>query len=204
MKVGILNLNIGNIHSVYSAIKKIGFECHFVENSNDIKDCSHLIIAGIGNYQNLMKNINNKGFYEGIMGFARLNKPILGICAGMQVLSSLGLESERTKGLNLIPGEVVILNDNKKQNLLPHIGWNNVNFLDGNELFKDIKNMSDFYFVHSFHFKVKNLSHCLANSFYLQKFCSAIKYKKIYGVQFHPEKSQKNGLKLLKNFCNIK
>ena len=127
-------------------------------------------------------------------------KPILGICLGMHLLASYGYENEKTEGLNLIEGEVLEM---KPQNYrLPHMGWNQINHND-NSLFKGIINGKDFYFVHRFEFKPKNNVSIAAYTHYGVKFVSAINKSNIHGVQFHPEKSMKQGLAILKNFIEL-
>ena len=203
MKIGVLNLEIGNIHSVFSAINNLGFNTQILNNASDLDDCSHLIIPGIGNYNKLMNLVLKKNYGKEIQKFADTNKPILGICAGMQILSTFGYENEKAKGLNLIPGNVISLKTDNEKNDLPHIGWNSVRLLKKNKLLQNIKDLSDFYFVHSYHFELDDASNSLAKTQYLQEFNSIINYKNIFGAQFHPEKSQKNGLWLLHNFCSI-
>ena len=121
----------------------------------------------------------------------------------MQILSTIGIENNKTKGLNLIEGEVKIMKN--KPNKLPHIGWNTVKFLDENEnLFKDIQNEKDFYFIHSYYFSCKKSANIIATTKFNEEFPSIVKNNSIYGVQSHPEKSLKNGIKLFENFLKLK
>ena len=128
-------------------------------------------------------------------------KPILGICVGMQVLANIGYEFGECNGLGLIDGSVKKLNTNKYP--LPNIGWNNIDVKKGNILLKKLEENNSFYFVHSYAFVAKNKVNVIASSVYENKFVCAIQKKNIFGVQFHPEKSQKSGIQLLKNFINI-
>ena len=133
----------------------------------------------------------------------RENIPILGICLGMQIMSTLGYENNKeTKGLNLIPGRVIKLKDNP--NKLPHIGWNTVKFSLNHPIFKNIKNEKDFYFIHSFKYVTDDVNHSFASTHYNENFSSVVIKDTNFGIQFHPEKSLGNGIKLIKNFLNIK
>ena len=130
------------------------------------------------------------------------NIPVLGVCVGMQILSSVGLEFKETKGLDLIPGTVKPLK--KHPNKLPHLGWNSVKFTKEDKIFTDLKNNKDFYFIHGFYFDCENKDNILATTAYNNLFPSIIKSEKIYGFQFHPEKSLKNGIKILENFLKLR
>ena len=136
-------------------------------------------------YKELVETINDKDKY------------FLGICVGMQILSDFGFEIEKTKGLGLISGEVKKINTNLK---LPHVGWNSVFFKKEDLLLKDISSKTEFYFTHSYEFLTKSSDNVLAESLYDKQITSIVKKNNIYGVQFHPEKSQEAGLKLLKNY----
>ena len=149
-----------------------------------------------------MKKLNELGLVE-ILKYKvkKEGQPVLGICLGMQILSSKGYEESETEGLNFIEGEVKILKN--KPSKLPHIGWNSVNFIENNKIFKNLENNKDFYFIHSYYFECKNKKNSIANTNYNQNFSSIINKENIYGFQFHPEKSLKRGLNLLKNFLDI-
>jgi len=128
---------------------------------------------------------------------------ILGICLGMQILGTLGYESRETKGLDLIPGSIESLKMNKCDLLLPHVGWNEVCYIDSSPIFNKIPNNSDFYFVHSYIFKEKDKKDIAATTNYKIKFSSAIQKENVWGVQFHPEKSSLAGKQLLRNYINF-
>ena len=200
-KICILDYGAGNVASVYNIIKYLGFNCIISKNNEEIKKSSHIILPGVGAYSSLInklkKNIDIKNLSNEIL---IKKKPFLGICVGMQILSTNGYEFRECKGLNWIEGKVKII-ENKK---LPHIGWNSVNIIKETELTKGLDNEQDFYFVNSFFFEAKNKDNIIAETKYDQNFCSIIKEKNIFGVQFHPEKSQKAGQLLIKNFCNLK
>ena len=151
-----------------------------------------------------MKKLNSNDLAESLKSIVNIKKiPILGICLGMQLFSTKGYENNKvTNGLDLIEGEVIKF-DIEKNFKLPHVGWNSVNFLSKNALFSGINNDVDFYFTHGYHFSCKNVDNILSKTNYGINFCSTIKKNNIFGVQFHPEKSLKNGIKLLKNFVNF-
>jgi glutamine amidotransferase len=132
--------------------------------------------------------------------FAASGKPLMGICLGMQILSSIGSENTISDGLGLIPGEVKLMEG--PENLkLPHVGWNNISLSQDHILLEGIKKNIDFYFVHSYCFHVHNKSQSIASTEYGNVFTSIVANENVFGTQFHPEKSQKNGLRILDNFC---
>jgi glutamine amidotransferase len=195
----ILNLNSGNLEALKNAVLNCGHNC-IISNPNEIpKSATHVILPGVGNYNSSMNFLKSKDYVNPIIEFVKLGKPVLGICLGMQLLSSFGSEPDKTSGLDLIYGEVSKI---KTDLPLPHVGWNEVKFLKDHKVLADIPNNSDFYFVHSSRFRVKNLENIFGTTNYGKEFCSIASYKNIFAVQFHPEKSQKKGLKLIKNFCN--
>jgi glutamine amidotransferase len=149
-----------------------------------------------------MKNINERIPLPELIEQIRLGKMFLGICVGMQVLGSVGYEFEKTNGLSLIEGEIVSMQSDDLA--LPHVGWNSVKQVHSHDLFRDIPNDSDFYFVHSYKFQEKFERNLLGLTEYGKDFVSVIAEQNILGVQFHPEKSQTHGLKLLRNFVDIK
>ena len=201
-KILILDYGSGNVQSVFNI-------CNFLEKNtiisndiNDIKNCTHIILPGVGSYDSAIKkirlNLPLDIIYDQIINH---KKPFLGICVGMQVLSDYGFEFKESKGLGLIQGSVKLL---KTKNLpLPNIGWCEITIEKKNPLFKDIDNSDSFYFVHSYHFEVDNPEDIIATTHYDTKFVSAIQRGNIFGVQFHPEKSQRSGIKIINNFLEI-
>ena len=160
-----------------------------------------IIIPGVGSYFNALNKIREIGFENEIKKFIGADKKILGICIGMQILSELGSEGGKTKGLNLIEGNVELISNKKN---VSHVGWNNIQKEKDSLLFKNIKDNSDFYFVHSYYFNVTNKNEISTSVNFLNKQITAsVEKKNIFGVQFHPEKSLDNGLKILKNFSEI-
>ena len=198
----ILDYGSGNVKSVFNICKFIHNNTIVSNDVEDIKKSSHIILPGVGSFKNSMERIKKNLPLEEIYNKIVINeKPFLGICVGMQVLADKGYEFGECQGLGLIKGSVKKLKTNKYP--LPNIGWNNITIEKDNYLFKHLDNNNSFYFVHSFIFDPKNEQNIIASSIYENKFVCAIQNKNIFGVQFHPEKSQKSGIQLLKNFINI-
>ncbi len=201
-KIIILDYGSGNVKSVANSLNYLNLNFSISNDISDLNNSTHIILPGVGSYGSSMEKIKKKINLENLKKQILENKkPFLGICVGMQVLSSIGLEFYETKGLNFINGKTIKLDTNK----LPvvHIGWNEIEICKKNELLVNIKNHSTFYFVHSYKFVPENKDYIVAKTLYNENFCSIIKKGNIYGVQFHPEKSQTNGLRLIKNFSNL-
>ena len=193
--IGIVNYGTaGNLHSVEKALKKANGETLIVNNAEQLSQVDKIVLPGVGSFKNAMEQIENIGFLEGL---ANNTKPILGICLGMQILSTLGFEYGQTKGLDLIKAEVrPMLIDAK----VPHVGFNTIQVMKTNDILKGLEN-EEFYFMHSFevvnYTDIVSLTECAGH-----KFVSAIQKNNIYGVQFHPEKSREAGIEFLKNFIS--
>jgi glutamine amidotransferase len=199
--IGILNIGLGNVQSVYNAIYESGFDPIFVESANTINDLTHLIMPGVGNFSAVMQQLDQGNYIEPIVEFANNKQPLLGICLGMQLLTTSSNEGGQCQGLNLIPASVDKIPAEENQRV-PHVGWNTVSCQFEHPVFDNIKDNRDFYFVHSYHATCHNKKHSLAVTDYANSLTCAIARDNISGVQFHPEKSQKNGMQLLENFCD--
>ena len=201
-KICILNYGSGNIYSLACALKRLNIDFIITDEKKKIIDCSHLIIPGVGSFDSCINKISGKNLLSPIENFRNTGKPILGICVGMQILSTFGFENNKSKGLDFISGDVDIISRNIK---LPHIGWNNLKILSKNKLTENINSEDYFYFVHSYGFKTKNNDNVLTTTDYAEiNFTSIVTdNNNVYGTQFHPEKSQISGLKILNNFINI-
>lgn len=198
--IGVLDLNLGNIGSVINALYELGYDSLILKNHTQFDDITHLILPGVGSYKTAMENFEASGLRNSFYSFVESKRPTLGICLGMQMLSGEGAEIQLTKGLGLIPGLVDKFSDSI--NLpIPHVGWNTVDFKVDHPVFQGVKAGVDFYFVHSYHFNCENLDNILATTDYGYDVTAAVGKENILGLQFHPEKSQANGLKLLENFC---
>ncbi|CAL4042119.1 Imidazole glycerol phosphate synthase subunit HisH [Buchnera aphidicola (Tetraneura ulmi)] len=196
MKIVILDTDCSNLLSVKLSIERLGYFPEITCNSSRILSADRVIFPGIGTALSIMNKLNKFNLIKTIKKF---KKPMLGICLGMQVLSSFSMESNGIKMLGIIDSNVSLLESNGL--VLPHIGWNNVFIKDNHPLFKNINNKSRFYFVHSYSFPIGQFT--IASSFYGQEFSAVIQKDNFFGVQFHPEKSSFVGSQLLKNFLEI-
>ncbi|MCP3932289.1 MAG: imidazole glycerol phosphate synthase subunit HisH [Bacteroidetes bacterium] len=199
--IGILDISIGNLRSVYNAVDTMGYDVQIVSDKDEFDDLSHLIIPGVGSFFNAIQSIQLTNFREKVGSFTDSGRPVLGICLGMQLLSTTGYEGGEIEGLDLIPGHVEKFNL-PKELFIPHVGWNTINFCKEHPVFHKVKNRIDCYFVHSYHFVCHEDSNCFGTTDYGIDFTSIIGKENVLGFQFHPEKSQANGLKLLENFCD--
>ena len=194
----ILDYGTGNIHSLMNILSKLSISYKYSNKKKDIQNATHLILPGVGAfdvaYKNAIKFLPMEVIHDEIFN---KSKPILGICVGMQIMASYGEEGEGSKGFNWIEGNVTKIKTNYLS--LPHVGWNNIIKVK-NSIITDGLDSEDFYFLNSYYFNVKNKKHIVALTKYGVKFPSIIQNKNIYGVQFHPEKSQMNGIKILINF----
>ncbi|SFC24555.1 imidazole glycerol phosphate synthase subunit HisH [Pseudoalteromonas denitrificans] len=197
--IGILDIQLGNLTSVANAVYESGFDYQLVSTPNDFKKITHLILPGVGFFSTAMAHIEKQNLKTAILNFVLVDKkPTMGICLGFQLLSDYSEEGE-CEGLGLISGSVKKLIS--KHLLIPHTGWNSVLSQVEHPVLKGIKTNRDFYFVHSFHFEVKDTKNILSLTEYGNNIVSGIFRENIVGFQFHPEKSQNNGLKLIENFC---
>jgi glutamine amidotransferase len=210
MHVSIVDYGTGNLNSVSKALEfsalKISKDIN-IKISNkpkDILNSDKIILPGQGSYRQCALAIKSiVGLWDALNEFVLIQKkPIFGICVGMQLFSSEGHEEEITQGFGWVKGSVKKIKLNNKNLKLPHMGWNEVNIIKKNNLFLDIKNLSHFYFVHSYAFEAENIDDVICTTDYEQNIVAAILKNNIFGAQFHPEKSQDNGVKLLSNFLS--
>jgi glutamine amidotransferase len=197
----ILDIDSGNILSLKNIVIKFSDNVKISNLDTDLEESTHILLPGVGSYSEVMNKIKKKINIDLLKKKLSRDKALfLGICVGMQILSSLGYENETSEGLSLIAGKVQKLNTNEN---LPHVGWNSLNFKNSNKLFKDIPDKTDFYFTHSYCFQLNDSSCEISSTNYGVKFSSAINKNNIYGTQFHPEKSQITGINILANFLKI-
>lgn len=202
MKVVIVNYGMGNIYSVQSALNFLGFESEYSDDPEKILNADKIILPGVGSFRKAMQNIISKGLVEPINeAVQKKGKPILGICLGMQLLGTSSTEDGFSNGLALFDGIVEKFSDNYNLKI-PHIGYNSIIPASNSVLFKNLDTYSDFYFVHSFRM-MSQITKGITICNYGEKFIAAFEQKNVFGTQFHPEKSQTNGLILLKNFLSI-
>ena len=201
--IGIVNYGIGNLQSVKNSLDFLNIPNAIINKPEEINNFDKIILPGVGAFGAAMEKLNSLGFAGEIKKFASENKPILGICLGMQLLFDEGYEHGRHKGLGLVEGKVLPFNEKVKDLPLPQIGWNNITKENISPLLENVESNSSFYFVHSFYCEPEEKDIVVANSDYGIKFASIIHKKNIFGCQFHPEKSQSAGLQILKNFNDL-
>ncbi|MFQ5890821.1 MAG: imidazole glycerol phosphate synthase subunit HisH [Gemmatimonadota bacterium] len=199
-RIGILNLEMGNLRSVWNAVYSLGYDPCFVEGVPDLDGLTHLIVPGVGAFHTAVNRLRERCLAGGVCDFSASGRPLLGLCLGMQLLSSSGDEGGGADGLGLIPGCVERLDDAVVPTV-PHVGWNSVDIVRDHPVLAGVKSGVDFYFVHSFRLVPDDTHHIVATTTYGERFASVIRRDNVVGFQFHPEKSQANGLKLLANFC---
>lgn len=199
--ITVLDIGLGNINSVVKALNYLDIESIIVSDAQGITDSNKIIFPGVGSFNSAAKILLKNDIGSTLLSRIEAGVPFLGICLGMQLLAELGFEGDiQSKGLGYIHAEVdkIKVETNIR---LPHIGWNNINH-DSKGIFSDIPKSADFYFVHSYCMIPKeNIDAFYTN--YSIPICAYVKKKNAYGVQFHPEKSQKHGLQILKNFNEL-
>ncbi len=203
--IGIINYGSGNIQAVANIYKRVGISHKILNTKNDFDEVKKLILPGVGAFDSTMKVLNNSGLRDALdYHVLEKQKPVLGICVGMQIMSN-GSEEGYEAGLGWIKGKVKKFDISKlyQKPFLPHMGWNTINPISNSALFHNIDNILGFYFVHSFYYETEKQKSILAQTHYGELFTSAINDRHIYGVQFHPEKSHINGITLLTNFSDI-
>jgi len=196
LTVGIVDFGGGNLLSITNAVERLLHNVIIVNTPMDFENIDCLIIPGVGSFAAAMFELKSKGLIHSIIDFS-LRKAILGICLGFQVFASIGYEGAQTQGLNLFNATVKRFDT---QLPVPHVGWNSVAIIKRAALFHDIEDEADFYFTHSYYVDLVDESLIVGKSEYGLEFTSVVIHKQIVGVQFHPEKSGTNGLKLLDNF----
>ena len=200
--IGIIDYGLGNIKAISNIYNKLKIKNFIIKKSEDFEMAERLILPGVGAFDSAIRNLKERDIFEKV-NFLVLEKKtkILGICVGMQTFAKLSEEGE-LDGLNWIHGNVkkFIHHDNLR---LPHMGWNSVKKVKDNLLFKDIDNLEYFYFCHSYYYDSQDKNNVITETNYSSNFASSINFNNIYGIQFHPEKSHDNGIKILKNFAEL-
>lgn len=203
LRVGIINYGVGNLQSVKNSLDYLGITNKITGDPKEINNFDKIILPGVGAFGAAIEKLNSSGFADEIKKFAAQNKPILGICLGMQLLFDESYEYGHHKGLELIKGKVLPFSEKVKDLPLPQIGWNSITQNSTSPLLNNIGDNDSFYFVHSFYCKPEDEKVIMASAEYGIKFAAIINKNNIFGCQFHPEKSQSVGLQILKNFYNL-
>ena len=208
MNVTIVDYNSGNISSVINSFQEVAKDKINIKVTSDlskIKSSDKVVLPGQGSFKSCVDALNNiNGLVDTLNEFAINNKkPLLGICVGLQMFADVGYEEVETKGLGWISGKVSRIDNQNRKFKLPHIGWNEIEIQKKSKIFKDIKNKSHMYFVHSYEFIPTDSNFISATTDYSTKVVCSVEKENIFGTQFHPEKSDKTGLKIIDNFINL-
>ena len=208
MNVIIVDYNSGNISSVINSFKEVAQDKVNIGVTSDlkkIKSGDKVVLPGQGSFKSCVDALNKiDGLVDTLNEFAMINKkPLLGICVGLQMFADVGYEETETKGLGWISGKVSKIDNQNGKFKLPHIGWNQINIVKDSKIFKDIKKNSHMYFVHSYEFIPENKNVISATTDYSSNVVCSVEKENIFGTQFHPEKSDKEGLKMIDNFIKI-
>jgi len=198
--ITIIDYGMGNLQSLANAFQFLGEEVKITDNPKEIEKAQKLVFPGVGDFGKAIKNLKKKKIDLPIRNSIQKGTPFLGICLGLQLLFEKSEEAPNDKGLNIFKGKILRFKNVKT----PQIGWNQINILKKTKIFKEIENNSFVYFMHSFYVEPLDKKIIVARTNYGKGFCSAIEQKNVFGVQFHPEKSGKTGLKILRNFITAK
>ena len=208
MNVTIVDSNSGNISSVINSFNEVAKNKVNIEVTSDlnkIKSSDKVVLPGQGSFKSCVDVLNNiNGLADTLNEFATNNKkPLLGICVGFQMFADVGYEEIETKGLGWISGKVSKIDNQNGKYKLPHIGWNQINIVKNSKIFNDIENNSHMYFVHSYEFVPEDKDAISATTDYSSNIVCSVEKENIFGTQFHPEKSDKIGLKIIDNFIKL-
>ena len=208
MNVTIVDYKSGNISSVINSFKEVAkgkVNIEVTSDLNKIKSSDKVVLPGQGCFKSCVDALNNiNGLVETLNEFAITNqKPLLGICVGLQMFADIGYEETETKGLGWISGKVSKINNQNGKFKLPHIGWNQINIVKKSKIFQNIENYSHMYFVHSYEFIPEDKKVILATTDYSSNIVCSVEKENIFGTQFHPEKSDRIGLQIIENFIKL-
>ena len=208
MKIAIVDYKSGNISSVinsFNEVVKNKIKIEVTSDINKIRKSDKIVLPGQGSFKSCVDSLHNiDGMVDSLNECViKKKKPILGICVGLQMFADIGYEETETKGLGWISGKVSKIDNQSGKYKLPHIGWNQINIVKDSKIFKDIKNNSHMYFVHSYEFVPNDKKAITATTDYSSSIVCSVEKENIFGTQFHPEKSDKIGLKIIDNFKKI-
>lgn len=209
--IGILDYRMGNLRSVQKALERVGADAQVVATPEDAARCDRLFLPGVGAFGDGMKHLREAGFDQAILDFLATGKPVMGICLGMQLLFDSSEEGAADKaspiaGLGVLPGSVQRFSEDQGPNRprlkVPHMGWNAIDFAPDEPLFDGLTPGDHVYFVHAYYCRPADDAITAATTGYGQPFCAAVRRDNLWATQFHPEKSQHVGLRILQNFTN--
>ena len=211
MLLTVVDYGVGNLRSIAKSIEKansdnnLNYSVKISSDVNDVKKSDKIVLPGQGSFKACKEGINKITGLQEVLNESVLikKKPIYGICAGMQLFATTGYEEEKTAGLNWIPGEVIKLDLGLSKLKIPHMGWNELRVENASNVFKDVVNKNHAYFIHSYQFIPEDKKNISITTNYGKDVIAAVSFENIYGSQFHPEKSQNTGIKILTNFLNL-
>lgn len=198
----IVDYQMGNLRSVQKALERVGHQAHITCDPHEIAEAERLILPGVGGFPEAMAEIRKRDLVEPLKDFVATGRPFLGICLGLQLLFETGYEGGTHRGLGILPGEVVRF-DLKPPFKVPHMGWNTVRKVQSPPVLEGIAEATHFYFVHSYYVVPEDPSLVALECDYGGPFCAMVSRENLMATQFHPEKSQQDGLKLLANFAAL-
>lgn len=202
-RVAIVDTGLCNVDSMRRALEEVGTAPYVVADGRDLDQPDHIVLPGVGAFPEAMARLDERHLIDALADeVLGTGTPLLGVCLGMQLLATRGDESGGAAGLGWIEGDVVRLEPSVDERV-PHVGWNEVHPVDGGPLFDGVEPATDFYFVHSFHVRPSSSADTSATTPYCGDFTSAVARDAIFGVQFHPEKSQRAGFQVLRNFVAV-
>ena len=202
--IGVINYEINNLRSITNFLQEQHLDFLIVNDPKMLNNCDRLILPGVGSFGRGMQSLDKQGLSSEIVAFAKSGKPVLGICLGMQLLGSSSSEDGETDGLGLIDARIDQFDKGLTKDLkIPHVGFDLVQSGNGSRLFKDMPYENDFYFVHEYRMQNTLREGVSSTCSYGETFLAAYEFENILATQFHPEKSQANGLKLLSNFLEL-
>lgn len=203
-QVGVINYGSGNFASVWNALRHLQIDAIEISQPEQMNLAERLILPGVGAFHSAMEKLQSLHLIEAMKQRALVDgRPFLGICVGMQLLAELGHEFQECQGLGWVAGEVKRFDVAHQGLPVPHMGWNEVTLHHPSPLFAQMEESPSFYFVHSYRFEPTDERNVLASCEYGEKFAACVQRNNVFGVQFHPEKSQRDGLALLANFCSL-
>ena len=199
--ISIIDYGLGNLKSVHKALNSLGFTSKITSSIKDINNCNGIIFPGVGSFGDCMKELDNRGLIDSLKKSIGSGKPFMGICLGLQILFERSEESPNVEGLSILKGEISKIKFDKDLKV-PHMGWNKINIIKDSSILQGIDSDTWMYFVHSFKFN-NDLKITDSVSSYGEIFSASINKDNIFATQFHPEKSSKIGLTILKNFADL-
>jgi len=198
--VTIVDYDVGNLASLHNAFRYLDVPARITSDAEEVKGAEKLLLPGVGAFAPAMNKLRQLELASILRNKAETGTPFLGICLGMQLLFTTSHEQGEWSGLDLVPGKVIRFREGKK---IPHMGWNKLEFVNDDLITADLPEESFVYFVHSYHCVPEEEESVVARCTYEEQFCAAVRKDNVWGLQFHPEKSQDVGLQMLRNFAEM-